>query len=116
MPESDLERTIDAALRDRDWLALTLTDVRECEEELREVLDWAVGAAARNSSSLMEIQVRKSHFAGAALTWCKVPVTESGAAGVFRLIFRRHSEPGRVPPAHPQASNGLYLSIPLNLN
>ncbi len=51
MPPSELERTIDAALRDRDWLDLTLTDVHENEDELRDVLDRAVeppsAAAAR---------------------------------------------------------------------
>ena len=88
-PKSDLERTLDAALRDRDWLALTLTDVRENEDELRNVLDRAFGAAERNRSSLTEIQLRKSRFDASALTSCKVPVTESGEAGIFRLIFRR---------------------------
>jgi hypothetical protein len=121
MPESDFERTLDAALRDRDWLALTLTDVLENEDELRNVLDRAVGAAERNRSSLTEIQLRKSHFDAAALTSCKVPVTESGEAGIFRLIFRRsrnepahggHIGPQSAAPSH--KASGLFLSIPLN--
>jgi hypothetical protein len=120
MPESDFERTLDAALHDRDWLALTLTDVRENEDELRKVLDRAVGAAERNRSSLTEIQLRKSHFDASALTSCKVPVTESGEAGIFRLIFRRRSEPAHGGHAGPQSAapsrktSGLFLSIPLN--
>jgi hypothetical protein len=111
MPESDLERTIDAALRDRDWLDLTLTDVHESENELRNVLDRAFGAAERSHSALTEIQVRKSRFAAKALLSCKVPVTESGGAGIFRLIFRRR---GEQVAASAQMRNGLYLSIPLN--
>jgi hypothetical protein len=95
-----------------------LTDVDESENELRDVLDSAVGAAERNLSSLTEIQVRKSRFAAMTLTSCKVPVTESGGVGVFRLIFRRHLEPGSAaaePPGEPtHRSQGLYLSIPLN--
>jgi hypothetical protein len=119
MPESDFERTLDAALRDRDWLALTLTDVRENENELRAIVDRAVGAAERNRSSLTEIQLRKSHFDASALTSCKVPVTESGEAGIFRLIFRR-SEPAPGGHAATQAAasarktSGLFLSIPLD--
>jgi len=121
MPESDLERTLDAALRDRDWLALTLTDVRENEDELRNVLDRALGAAERNRSSLTEIQLHKSRFDASALTSCKVPVTESGAAGIFRLIFRRRrNEPARDGHIGPQSAapsgmaSGLFLSIPLD--
>jgi hypothetical protein len=119
MPESDLERTLDAALHDRDWLALTLTDVRESEEELRDVLDRAVGAAERNRSSLTEIQLHRRRFNAAALTSCKVPVTESGEAGIFRLIFRRNTPTGgypdvALPTAAAHKASGLFLSIPLS--
>lgn len=120
MPESDLERTLDAALRDRDWLALTLTDVRENADELRNVLDRAFGAAERNRSALTEIQLRKNRFEASALTSCKVRVTESGEAGVFRLIFRRRGETAQGNHNGPQqrassgARSGLFLSIPLN--
>jgi hypothetical protein len=120
MLEADLERTLDAALRDRDWLALTLTDVRENADELRNVLDRAFGAAERNRSSLTEIQLHKNRFDASALTSCKVRVTESGEAGIFRLIFRRRREipqGGRIglqQPAPSGARSGLFLSIPLN--
>jgi hypothetical protein len=114
MPSSDLERTIDAALRDRDWLDLTLTDVHENEDELRDVLDRAVGAAERSRSALTEIQVRKSRFAAATLTSCRIPVTESGGAGVFRLIFRRRFKEQPQPTTSADGRNGLYLSISLN--
>lgn len=119
MPESVFERALDAALRDREWLALTLTDVRENEAELRTVLDRAFGAAERNCSFLTEIQLRKSLFDASALTSCKVPVTESGAAGIFRLIFRRRA-PVQRGERRPQSGTSsdtascLFFSMPLN--
>lgn len=123
MPESDLEHTLDAALQDRDWLALTLTDVHENEDELRHVLDWAFGAAERNLSTLTEIQLRRSRFNASALISCGIPITESGAAGIFRLIFHTQrvapapndsagSYIQRTTPSNPRS--GLFLSIPLN--
>jgi hypothetical protein len=50
-----------------------------------------------------------------------VPVTESGAAGVFRLIFRRRrnelAQDGHIgprPTAPSDMASGLFLSIPFN--
>ena len=83
----DFERMLSAVLPASGRTSLTLTDVPQGDDSLTQLLEKAILLGNRTSSRLTEIYLPMREFPTMGSSFWHVPVQDSGAQDVLRLVF-----------------------------
>lgn len=85
---ADLMRTLELSLdQASNRVAFVVTEVPHSDDHMTRLLEGALEAASRHRTPLVEIHLSMERFTSFGDTYWHVPVVDSGADEVVRLVF-----------------------------
>jgi hypothetical protein len=93
MSLSEFDRLIEALIPRSGRASVTLTETPESLDQLMRLLERAVVIGNRRGAPLAEIHAPLAEFPYCAPSFFHVPIEDSSAEGVVRLVFERLEMP-----------------------